>query len=122
MADFIKYNISAEVKKGRILTDFTSDNVELDPPVDNTFWNVVIVVNGYTPFTPSIPYGGVCGFKNLSDTESVDLSLDLGTSIMPFAVIPAGETAFFRVYPGVSLAFDSAGTEHSDVEVWLMNN
>lgn len=122
MANELTLNFSGELDNGSLDHTFPSETLTITQGTARLFDNTVPCTTSDTAqsFT-NITTLGWCRIKNLDATNYVDIGPTSGGAIVVFMRLKAGETAYLRLTPGITLR-TQANTATVNVHFTVLND
>ncbi len=103
MANEINFNASIQVRKGNYVDSFVPGSISLDlsdPSGDGgvqEICNLATCAQGEAIGVTDVTSGGVFWFRNLDDTNFVEIGTQVSGTFYPFLRLKAGEYAVGRI-------------------------
>lgn len=122
MANELELTFSGELANGSLEHTFPAETKQINQGTARLFDNVIPCTTEDTAqsFT-NITTLGWCRIKNLGNTHHVDIGPTSSGEIVPFLRLKAGETAYLRLTPGITLR-TKADTETVNVHFTVLND
>ena len=125
MASEINYNAQINIRKGNLLENFNPGSITIDLASELGDGGVQLIshsggaAEGEAFGVADVTNGGIYFFRNLDDTNYVEIGIQVSSTFYPFMKLLAGEYAIGRI--GTAAPFGRANTGNVNVQYRILS-
>ena len=122
MANEINFNGSISIRKGNYVDTFNPGSITMDladPRGDGGVQEIGTGASGEAFGVTDVTSGGVFFFRNLDDTNYVEIGIQVSSTFYPFLKLLAGEYAIGRL--GTAAPYGKANSAVVDVQYRILS-